>query len=146
MRGREGANDHRGQPMSISRSGYRRNVADHFEPGEEVDANAQRQLRRVLEQIDILAYSANRQVLGALGEANPERLQRLATAAAAARARWVATALAVAEAGPVPSREQIQNLAAQRAAYDELSEAYAALRRMVERGYLTFPSREPPES
>ena len=36
------------------------------------------------------------------------------------------------------SAEQTAKLARMRAAYEELTEAYEAMRRMVERGYLTF--------
>ena len=128
--------------MSVIRNtSVRRTIGDHFEPDESVDPKAQRQLRGLLDQIDYTAYAANRQVLAAtLGEADTAKFQRLGMAAAVARARWVATALAMADASRVPTREQVEDLACQRAAFEELTEAYEALRRMVERGYLVCPA------
>ena len=133
--------------MSITRNtSVRRTIGDHFEPDDDIDPKVQRQLRGQLEQIDYTAYTANRQVLGAaIGEADAVKFQRLGLATAVARARWVATALATTtDATKPPSRDQIQELAFQRAAYEELTEAYDALRRMVERGYLAFPA--PPKA
>ena len=40
----------------------------------------------------------------------------------------------------VPTPEQVEKLAQLRIAYDELAEVYDAMRRMVERGYLTYPA------
>jgi hypothetical protein len=126
--------------MSITRTNTVRRTGDHFEPDDDVDPKAQRALRGHLEQIDYTAYAANKQVLGAaLGDADAAKFQRLGLACAVARARWVATALASAEPGKVPTREQVAELALQRQAYEELTEAYDALRRMVERGYLAVP-------
>ena len=132
--------------MSMTRTNtVRRTGGDHFEPDDHIDPKAQRHLRGLLEQIDYTAYQANRQVLGAaLGDADAAKFQRLGLAAAVARARWVATALAAADAAAVPSRQQVEDLAFQRAAYEELTEAYDALRRMVERGYLAYPGPEGP--
>jgi hypothetical protein len=128
--------------MSITRTNTVRRVGgDHFEPDDDIDPKVQRQLRGHLEQIDYTAYSANRQVLGAaLGEADAAKFQRLGLACAVARARWVATALATAEPGKTLSREKVAELALQRQAFEELTDAYDALRRMVERGYLAVPA------
>jgi hypothetical protein len=121
----------------------RRLVGDHFEPDEDSDPNTQRQLRGHLEQIDYTAYAANRQVVSvALVRADVQKFQRLALAAAYARARWVATGLAVTEGGRQPTSEDIASLAALRSAYDELTEVYDAMRRMVERGYLPYSAAE----
>lgn len=130
--------------MSITRTNtLRRSRGDHFEPDDHIDPKAQRHLRGLLEQIDYTAYQANRQVLSAtLGAADAAKFQRLGMAASVARAKWVATALAATDGGKLPGREQIEALAFQRAAYEELAEAYDALRRMVERGYLAYP--DPP--
>jgi hypothetical protein len=117
----------------------RRIVGDHFEPDEESDPKAQRQLRGHLEQIDYAAYAANRKVMGAaLGAVDPQRFERLGLAAAYARARWVATALAAADSGRPLTPEDADKLTTLRHAYEELTEAYDALRRMVERGYLPY--------
>jgi hypothetical protein len=129
--------------MSSSVTRSRRLVADHFEPGEDVDAKAQRQLRGHLEQIDYTAYAANRKVMSAaLGGAETQQFERLALATAYARAKWVATALAVTDRGAPPSNADVETLANLRRGYEELSEAYDALRRMVERGYMTYAGSE----
>ena len=63
----------------MSRATMRRMPADHFEPDGDVDAKAQRQLRGHLEQIDYIAYAANRSFLNtALGRADAEKFERVA--------------------------------------------------------------------
>jgi len=126
------------RPSNLWRSG-----ADHFEPDADVDPQAQRQLRGQLEQIDYTAYAANRKVVGVLGKADSLKFERLAAAAALARTQWVAAALAASDGAHPPSAEQIALIAQHRGAYEELTEAYAALRRMVERGYLAYAPAQP---
>ena len=122
----------------------KRTASDHFEPDEDVDPRTQRQLRGHLEQIDYTAYAANRRVLnGTIANIDAEKLQKLASAAALARTRWVVAGLAVADADPFPSTQQIKTLADLRSCYEELMEVYEGLRRMVERGYLTYVGPEP---
>jgi hypothetical protein len=117
-----------------------RRTGDHFEPSD-VDPQEQRRLRGYLEQIDYTAFASNKAVLGAtIPHADAERFQRLAVAAATARAKWVAEAAAMAEAGASLSEAQVARLAHLRSAYDELSAVYEATRRMVERGYIPYRS------
>ncbi|WP_309605254.1 hypothetical protein [Phenylobacterium sp.] len=126
---------------AIRMTSHRRTVHDHFEPDEAADPKIQRQLRGQLEQIDYTAYDANKKVLGAtLSGVDVAKFQRLALATAQSRARWVACALAATEGAAVPSADQIDKLAQLRSAYEELAEVYDALRRMVERGYVTYPA------
>ena len=121
----------------------KRTASDHFEPDEDIDPKAQRQLRGDLEQIDYAAYAANRRVLSStVVSIDAEKLQKLAAAAALARTRWVVAGLAVAEADPFPNTQQIKTLADLREAYAELTEVYEGLRRMVERGYLSYVGPE----
>ncbi|HEY3695726.1 hypothetical protein [Phenylobacterium sp.] len=127
--------------MTMTRTAnFRRMALDHFEPEADTDPQAQRRLRGHLEQIDYTAYAANVAVLGpVVGDADATRFQRLAVTAAQARAQWVAEALAMTEtAGVVLSAAQTQRLTALRTAHEELTEAYEAMRRMVERGYVTY--------
>lgn len=122
----------------------RRIVGDHFEPDEASDPKAQRQLRGHLERIDYTAYAANRKVMSAaLGSADAQKFERLGLAAAYSRARWVATALAVTENGRAPTGSDVERLADLRRAYEELTEVYDAMRRMVERGYLPYSEVAP---
>ena len=121
----------------------KRTASDHFEPDEDIDPKAQRQLRGHLEQIDYAAYAANRRVLSStVVSIDAEKLQKLAAAAALARTRWVVAGLAVAEADPFPNTQQIKTLADLREAYAELTEVYEGLRRMVERGDLSYVGPE----
>ncbi len=122
--------------MSFTMTSTVRKVREHFEPEAELDPQEQRALRGHLEQIDYAAYAANKEVLAkAIGHADINRFERLAVAAAHARGRWVAAAIAISQKSEA-SPQEIAQLATLRSAYDELTEAYDALRRMVERGYL----------
>ena len=122
----------------------RRSVNDHFEPDDNVDPKTKRQVHGHLEQIDYTAYAANRRVLsGTLASLEAEKLQKLASATALARTRWVVAGLALADVEPFPTSQQIKTLAELREAYEELTEVYEGLRRMVERGYITYVGPEP---
>jgi hypothetical protein len=130
--------------VSTRTNSFRRNVMDHFEPDVSDDPQAQRKLRGQLEQIDYTAFTANRDVIAqGMGSADAAQFQRLAVAAAVARTRWVSTALAMGSPQGM-SAEQTQHLTDLRCAYEELAEAYEALRRMVERGYLTYQGADAP--
>lgn len=124
---------------STMTSSYRR-VRDHFEP-QDISPEDQRRLRGQLEQIDYAAFISNREIIGQkLGQADMAAFQRLAVAAANARAAWVAEALRLTSAAAAVSPEQAGRLAGLRVVFEELSEAYEAMRRMVERGYLAAPA------
>jgi hypothetical protein len=124
--------------MSVTRTQTFVRESDHFMPDESNDPHAQRRRRGHLEQIDYVAYAANRAVIGKmLGATDQKKFQRMALTVASARARWVGAALAISESGAAMSQAQIQQLAALRQAYEELAEAYDGLRRLVERGYVS---------
>jgi hypothetical protein len=128
--------------MSTSRtSGFRRSNHDHFEPEVDSDPTAQRRLRGQLEHIDYTVFASNREVIShVLGHADAAKFQRLAVAAAHARATWVAESMAMTETAHVLSAEQVAKLTRLRTAFEELSDVYEAARRMIERGYLPFHS------
>lgn len=108
-----------------------------------LDPQEQRRLRGHLDQIDFAAFAANREIIAkTLGGADMGKFERLAVCAAHARAEWVAAALAISETTHAPSAEEVAQLHALRCAYDELAESYEALRRMVERGYLSFSANK----
>ncbi len=123
--------------MAIMTSSTRR-TGDHFEPNDG-DPQVQRRLRGYLEQIDYTAFASNKAVLGAtVPHIDGERFQRLAVAVATARAKWVAEAATIADAGASLSEAQVAQLTHLRSAFEELSAAYEATRRMVERGYVAY--------
>ena len=127
--------------MSTIRSNVRRIVGDHFEPDDTLDPKAQRQLRGHLERIDYTAYAANKKVMGAaLAGLDAGKFERLAFNIAQARARWVATGVALSETGRPATAEQTAELARLRTVYEEFAEVYEAMRRMVERGYIEVPA------
>ena len=120
---------------TIQTSSYRRQ-RDHFEP-EDADPQEQRRVRGLLEQIDYSAFVANREVIGQmLPGLDAPTFQRLAILTATARGKWVAESLRLSESGAPATPDQIARLTSARVAYEELAEAYEALRRMVERGYI----------
>ena len=124
--------------MSTKMTSSTRRHSDHFEP-QDTDPQEQRRLRGQLEQIDYAAYVANKEVIGqTLPPLDAASLQKLAVLTAGARARWAAEALRLSESGSAVTVDQTARLTAARTAYEELAEAYEALRRMVERGYLTL--------
>jgi hypothetical protein len=128
--------------MTFTLTSSVRQVRDHFEPEAALDAHEQRQLRGHLEQVDYATFAANREVLGqALQHVDIEKFGRLAVSAAQARARWVAAAMAIADRPEAMTADDVGRLAVLRGAYGELAEAYEALRRMVERGYVTFKAK-----
>ncbi len=125
--------------MSVTRTSTVRSSTDHFQPEMNDDPQAQRRLRGQLEQIDYAAFAANRDAIaGTLGQVSAERFEKLAVATARARAEWAAAALALSELGRPLSAAESGALTLMRETYLELTEAYEALRRMVERGYLTY--------
>jgi len=127
--------------MSTSRTSMMRSALDHFEPQETTDPAAQRKLRGQLEQIDYAAFAANKEAIArVIGQASASQFQRLAVAAAQARAHWAAEALALADAGHIPTPAEVARLNELHEAYDAVAEAYEGLRRMVERGYLVYES------
>jgi hypothetical protein len=121
----------------MTKLGVRRVIGDHFEPDEGGDPKLQRQIRGHLDHIDYAAYSVSKKVIGAaLGPIDIQKFERLALAAAQARASWLAAGVALTESGNMPPPENIAKLAQLRTAYEELSEFYEGLRRAIERGYL----------
>ena len=122
---------------TIQTSSFRRQ-RDHFEP-QDTDPHEQRRLRGLLEQIDYSAFVANREVIGQmLPKLDAAVFQRMAVVTATARAKWIAESLRQSESGVPSTPDQIARLAAARAAYEELAEAYEGLRRMVERSYVAI--------
>lgn len=125
--------------MSKSVTSSFRRVSDHFEPDLVQDPTEQRKLRGYLEQIDYTVSAANQAVIQKdIHHVSLEDFRNLALTAARARTAWVTMAIELAKSHATLSPEQLARLSHLRNVYDELSEAYEAMRRMVERGYLNF--------
>ncbi len=112
--------------------------SDHFVPEAELDPRVQMKLKAALEHIDYTAFAANREIIGRAlgGEVTHAHFQRLAVAAAEARARYVARALALTANGHQANPAEIDELSGLRSAFEELFTAFDAMRRLVERGYV----------
>lgn len=132
--------------MSTIMTSSKRRSRDHFEP-QDTDPQEQRRLRGQLEKIDYTAFVSNREVIGpALAHVDAATFQRLAISVATARTRWVAEALRLSESGSPATPDQVARLSSARAAFEELADAYEAMRRMVERSYLTLREAVPQPS
>lgn len=130
--------------MSATYAGHKRLDDDHFHPEAAEDPAAQRRIRGWLEQIDYTAFACSREVVGkAIGGATPASFQALALATAHARAAWVAEAFRASGVGGGVDGAGVKRLAELREAFEELSRAYEAVRRMVERGYLSLDAAAP---
>jgi hypothetical protein len=124
-------------------SSYRR-ISDHFEPDLVEDPGEQRKRRGHLEQIDYTVFAANQAVMSkTIHSVTIEDFQNLALSASKARGSWVDAAMSAARSRAPLSEQEVQRLQHLRSAYDELCEAYEAMRRMVERGYLQFRATPP---
>ncbi len=124
--------------MSTTRTSNTRRL-DHFEPEDNDDPQVQKRRRGQLEQIDYSAYAANREVLThMLGALDAAGFQRLAVAASHARGLWLSEALRLSHSLQGLSPADSAKLVHLRTVYEELTEAYEGLRRLVERGHVTF--------
>lgn len=131
--------------MSKSVTSSHRRMSDHFEPDLVQDPGEQRKLRGYLEQIDYTVSAANQAVIQkSIHHVSLEDFRSLALAAAKARTAWVQTAIELTKTSVPMSPESLARLSHLRGIYDELSEAYEAMRRMVERGYLAYHKGLPP--
>ena len=129
---------------SIKTNSVRRVSMDHFEPDVSNDPQAQKRLRGQLEQIDYTAFACNREIIGAtVGVVDTHSLQRLAVCVAVARAAWAKESLAMSEIGHQLGAHQIEKLTQLRTAFEELADSYEAIRRMIERGYVTYAAAPP---
>ncbi|HVY88863.1 MAG TPA: hypothetical protein VG942_08340 [Hyphomonadaceae bacterium] len=124
--------------MTFTVTNSTRRMADHFEPEAQLSPQEQRALRGHLEQIDYAAFAANREVMSQGLQAEITTFEKIAVSAALARRRWVETAIAVTKDPHALNREEVDRLTTLRQAWEELSEVYEAMRRMVERGYLAY--------
>jgi len=128
--------------MTFSMTGSAGRTHDHFEPEAALDPQRQRQLRGHLEQIDYAAFAANREVVAkSLAQVDIAAVERLAAATAHARANWIAAALKMTKAGNMLEAEEAARLGDLRRAWEELSEVYEGLRRMIGRGYILFKTK-----
>lgn len=127
-------------------SSYRK-ISDRFEPDLVQDPAEQRKLRGQLEQIDYTVFAANQAVIKkTIHSVTIEDFQNLALSASKARSAWVDAAMSAARSRAPLEKTEVERLGLLRSAYEELSEAYDATRRLVERGYLKLLASVPKAS
>lgn len=107
-----------------------------LESAELLDPKARKALKAALAQMDLAVYAANQEIIGRLlPDLDQQDVVRFAVVVAEQRAHYVKEALRLTRAKREPTPAEIAGLAALRAGYDELSAAFEALRRLIERGY-----------
>lgn len=107
-----------------------------LESAELLDPKARKALKAALGKMDLAVYAANQEIIGrVLPDLDQQDVVRFAVVVAERRAQYVKEALRLTRTTREPSPAEIAGLAALRAGYDELSAAFEALRRLIERGY-----------
>lgn len=107
-----------------------------LESAELLDPKVRRTLKAALGQMDLAVYAANQEIIGrVLPDLDQQDVVRFAVVVAEQRAHYVKEALRLTQTKREPTPAEIASLAALRTAYDELSAAFEALRRLIERGY-----------
>lgn len=110
---------------------------DRLLTSEEMDRETRHELLRFQQELDAIIISANQQVLRkSLPNLSRDTITRLAVRVAELRGAYLAKALKVAVAQGAPDTAAITDLHNARLAFDEIREAFEAMERVIERGYL----------
>jgi hypothetical protein len=111
---------------------------DHLMSREMLDKRALHALAAFREEVEMAIFSANTEIIGReTPNLTRDTFLKLAVAVAEARARYIKVGTEVAAmAGKKPPREMIDSLAEARRAYEEITHAFQAVERVIERGYI----------
>ena len=111
---------------------------DHLMTREMLDKRALHALAAFRDEVEMAIFSANTEIIGReTPNLTRDTFLKLAVAVAEARARYIKVAVEVAGmAGKKPPREMIDALAEARRTYDEITHAFQAVERVIERGYI----------
>ncbi|MEJ0059210.1 MAG: hypothetical protein WDM79_06425 [Terricaulis sp.] len=116
-----------------------RRGGDHFEPEAQLDPHEQRRLRGHLEQIDYAAFAAkSRDAREGFRRDRYPHVRAPCGCGGASTCALVGTAITIAGPNQSPTPQQVAQLTMLRQAYEELTEAYEGLRRIVERAYVSY--------
>lgn len=119
-------------------AGYARsNVVDDLMTSEQLDQKRRHAWLEFKGAMDKAVVAANREVLGKL-TLTREQFLRLALNTASLRAAYLQKGVEIGSLKS-PSREQLEQLALMRHAYEESSAVFEALERIIERGYAEIP-------
>lgn len=103
------------------------------------DSALLRQQKHFLQQVEITLRKVNREVIHAhIPDLNRDSFSRLARYVAEARSRYLSCALALSQnhADAALAEQRLQALRHAREVYEESRDAFAALERAIEQGYV----------
>lgn len=111
---------------------------DHLMTREMLDKRALHALAAFRDEVEMAIFSANTEIIGReTPNLTRDTFLKLAVAVAEARARYIKVGVEVAAmAGKKLPREMIDALAEARRAYEEITHAFQAVERVIERGYI----------
>lgn len=119
-------------------AGYAKsNVVDDLMTSEQLDQKRRHAWLEFKGAMDKAVVAANREVLGKL-KLTREQFLRLALNTASLRAAYLQHGVEIGSLRS-PTREQLEELALLRHAYDEARQVFEALERIIERGYVEIP-------
>lgn len=109
---------------------------DHLMSQDQLDKESQRKLAKFMEELEMATFRANQEVMAKkLPTLGIETFVRFSVKVAEARAEYISASLAEVDREGRPDPEHMKRIQALRITYDELSKAYDATERLVERGY-----------
>lgn len=113
------------------------NFVDDLMTSEQLDQKRRHAWLEFKGAMDKAVVAANREVLGKL-KLSRDQFLRLALNTASLRAAYLQQGVGIGSLRS-PSREQLEELALMRHAYDEARQVFEALERIIERGYVEIP-------
>jgi len=109
---------------------------DHLMSQDQLDKEARRRLTMFMEELQIATFKANQEVFSkAMPVLKVDDFVQFSKKVAEARAEYITAALKEVERIGPPDPLKIKHIQALRVTYEELSTAYDAAERLVERGY-----------
>jgi hypothetical protein len=113
------------------------NFVDDLMTSEQLDQKRRHAWLEFKGAMDKAVVAANREVLGKL-KLSRDQFLRLALNTASLRAAYLQQGVEIGSLRS-PTREQLEELALMRHAYDEARQVFEALERIIERGYVEIP-------
>jgi len=112
---------------------------DRISRDDVLDNTAQKRLHRFQERLAKIVISSNHELIGkALPVIKADSFARLSVKTTNARVQYLSQIMKITELDGNASEEDIAELARRRLAYEELTQAFEALERLIERGYAQF--------
>jgi hypothetical protein len=119
-------------------AGYaKNNLVDELMTSEQLDQKRRHAVLEFKERMNKAIVQANMEILGKVS-LNCDTFLKLARTASEMRAAYIKKGISLAGQSN-PTREQIEELARMRAAFEETRDAFDALERLIERGYVNVP-------